>query len=97
MTDLQAYSWIVMGVAVSFIIPVIIQSIRPSTPGAKAAYGASRLWIVAKPYLLMAIASFLLAVVTLAIAKSSNVDLNAWYKAFLLGYFWDSTVQKFKP
>jgi hypothetical protein len=96
MTDIRAYSWIVIGVAVSFIIPVIIQSLRPMPPGSKSVSGMSRFWAIAKPYFLMAVASVLLAIVTLAIAKSSNVDLGAWYKAFLLGYFWDSTVQKFK-
>jgi hypothetical protein len=97
MSEWGQYLWVVAGIAVSFVIPVVKNLAFPGGAVPKGLSLVARVWPVAKPYVFMAILSLLLAVVTFAIAKSQRTQFQNWYAPFLLGYFWDATIQKFKP
>jgi hypothetical protein len=99
LSTIGAFGYVFLGILLSLIIP-ILKKLADLPSGAKGPGQPNwfqRAWPIAKPYVLMAVLSLALSVVTLAIAKTSNVPLQYWYQAFLLGYFFDSTIQKFKP
>jgi len=98
MSNVAAFGYVVLGVFLSLVIPILRQYAFPPPTGGKG-FGMSavaRFLEIAKPYLFMAALSLAFSVVTLAIAKSENAVIQYWYQAFLLGYFYDSTIQKFK-
>lgn len=92
------YFWIVIGILVSLIMPVVRDLAKPPVAGTKGLTAfVQRIWPVARPYFFMGLFSLMAALVILAgvSAKKLNVDSNGG--AFLLGYFSDSTIQKLKP
>lgn len=97
MTEWVQYLWVVAGVGVSFVIPVVKKLAFPGGVVPKSLSLAARIWPVAKPFVYLGILSLLLAVVTFAIAQSQGIQFQNWFSPFLLGYFWDATIQKFKP
>jgi hypothetical protein len=59
---------------------------------------ARRVWPEAiRPYLFLAIFSFLAALVILAGIHVKKLEIDSTWGAFLLGYFADATIQKLKP
>jgi hypothetical protein len=54
-------------------------------------------WREARPYLFLAIFSFLSAFVILAGIHVKKLEIDSRWGAFLLGYFADATIQKLKP
>lgn len=90
----QAYFWCVVGVLISIILPILMQSI-PQPAGGTASVGGflSRLGRSAKPYIASVVASLLIALLLMAMTGDTFKD---WKTALLLGYAWPSTFEKFK-
>jgi hypothetical protein len=87
--DIIAFLWIAGGVAISVLLPVlgafIRQAFRPTAgviPYSVKKWGALFLF------------STLTGILILAFYRSSHPDPIPWYTALLIGYTWDSTVQK---
>jgi len=96
--DWWVYVCIVAGIFVSLLMPIIRQLATPSPPGGiGVAAFLKTVWPVARPYIFMAIFSFLSALVILAGIKVKQLQIDSKWGAFLLGYFCDSTIQKLKP
>jgi hypothetical protein len=97
MDDLFLYFWVVVGVLASLVLPIVW---RAAFPGAPLPQGfgpaARRLWADLRPYFLIGVASSLVGLIAFAIVKSTGGKFDHWYAAFLNGYFWDATLQKFK-
>ncbi len=92
MNFVQIYLLVVLGIAISILLPVLRQAL-PQPKGAAPVPLLSRLWAVAKPYLALAIFSLLGGLLVVAAAGDSLKD---WKAALLAGYAWDSTLQKLK-
>jgi hypothetical protein len=98
LSTIVGFVYVFLGIVLSLVIPVLRKLASPPPGGGKNPLSwLVRLWPVAKPYVLLAALSLALSVVTLAIAQAQNVTMQYWYQPFLLGYFFDSTIQKFKP
>jgi len=100
LSTIIALLYVFLGIVLSLVIPVLRKLATPPPSGGKDVRPPSwfeRLWPIAKPYVLLGLLSLALSVVTLAISQSQHVEMHYWYQAFLLGYFFDSTIQKFKP
>jgi hypothetical protein len=99
LSTIAAFVYVFLGIVLSLVIPVLRKLASP--PGGDKDVNPPswlvRLWPIAKPYVLLAALSLALSVVTLAIAQAQDVTMQYWYQPFLLGYFFDSTIQKFKP
>ena len=98
LTDWSVYLWIVLGIFVSLAMPVVRKLAElPPTTGERLRQYVTRVWQPAvRPYLFMAIFSFLAALVILAGAHVKKVQIDSTWGAFLLGYFADATIQKLK-
>ena len=94
MSALQVYLFVVVGVAISIVLPILRKGL-PTPSGGPAGLGAlgSRLWAAARPYVFTALVSLIAGI--LVVAVSGNT-LKNWGAAVLAGYAWDSTVQKIK-
>jgi hypothetical protein len=92
------YLWIVLGVFVSLIMPVIKQLATPPQGGKGGLTGFfARIWPIARPYVFMGIYSLLSALIILAGLSAAKLPMvNTFGSAFLLGYFCDATLQKLK-
>jgi hypothetical protein len=86
--------FVALGVVASVLIPVLMAAGPKRPPGTPL--NAQSIWNAAKPYLALAIASILVAVVILAIFAAQGNDLKKWWQALLAGYVSDSTLQKFR-
>jgi hypothetical protein len=98
LSNIGAFGYVFLGILLSLVIPVLRKLAYPDQSGEKDINQTllKRLWPIARPYVLTSVLSLALAVVTVAIAKSQGMAMQYWYQAFLLGYFFDSTIQKFK-
>ena len=99
MPTVLAFVYAFLGILLSLIIPILRKLAVPEPAGAKDMNRPSwfvRHWPDIKPYVLMSVLSLALSIVTVAIAMSQAMPIQRWYQAFLLGYFFDSTIQKFK-
>jgi hypothetical protein len=82
------YLSVVAGVAVSVILPLI----RPMLPKPlKMLKAPASFWEYARPYLITAIFSLIVALIIVALLGDT---LNTWQTAFIAGYTADSTLQK---
>jgi hypothetical protein len=99
LSTIGAFGYVFLGVLLSIFIPILRQlaALPAGAKGPGQPNWFERAWPVAKPYVVMAVLSLALSVVTVAIGKSQSMAMQYWYQAFLLGYFFDSTIQKFKP
>jgi hypothetical protein len=92
MSDLDTYLWVSFGVAVAVLFPVLAALIRKEFP--RVAGVAIPPWV--KRYLILLAFSLITGVIALAIWKSQNPTVNpAWYTAFLIGFAWESAIEKF--
>jgi hypothetical protein len=94
MTFLQTYLIVAAGIAISFLLPLLKkawEASRPSLADSGQTYW-SRFWSKVKPYFLIAIISLVTAILVMAIAGDGAIP--DWQSALLLGYAWDSTLQK---
>lgn len=83
------YLWVAVGVAVSVILPVL-RPLLPKPLRLKDVKGV--FWTAAKPYIITAIFSLIVALVLVAFLGPDTI--NSWQAAFLAGYTADSTLQK---
>ena len=88
--------WIMAGVAISVILPVLRRG-YPRVTAATSREFWRLLWDAAKPYLLLGIGSTLTAILIIAGLANAGIQITTWHQALLLGYFSDSTLQKLKP
>jgi hypothetical protein len=92
MSDLVAYVWVVAGVIVAVVLPVLAAYIRKEFPPT-AAIGMPP-WL--KRYLLLFVFSVIVALVSLAIWRGQNPDGHLhWFTAFTIGFGWESALEKF--
>jgi len=88
--------WIIAGVAISVILPVLRRG-YPRVTATTSREFWRLLWDAAKPYLLLGIGSTLTAILIIAGLANAGIQITTWHQALLLGYFSDSTLQKLKP
>ncbi len=92
MSTFAAYLWIVLGVIVAVVLPVLMASVRKEFPRAKAP--GMPPWL--KRYLILGVFSLVVGVATLAIWRAVNPDaLFTWHNMFLVGFGWESAIEKF--
>lgn len=97
-SDPRAYLFIVFGIFVSLLLPVVRQLATPPTRDASGLQNwIANVWPVFRPYAFMGVLSFLSALVIFAGFKAKQLPIDSQWAAFLLGYFCDSTIQKLKP
>jgi hypothetical protein len=84
---MMIYLYVVAGVLVSVILPLI----RPMLPKPLKMRNAPAHFWDAKPYLITAIFSLIVALIIVAFLGDT---LSTWQAAFLAGYTADSTLQK---
>jgi Ca2+/Na+ antiporter len=97
--SLALFSSVVGGVMTSILLPVIIRSVRTQFAEAVPAdICESRLvrfvsiaWPHLRKYLVLLVFSILTALVLVAFLGD---NLGGWRQAFVIGYAWDSTIQK---
>jgi len=94
MSFVEMYLYCVLGVVISVILPIL----RQFLPKTRQVRGGKNqilqyLWGVAKPYLVLGVFSCVVSLLLLAFAGDAIKD---WRAALLIGYAWDSTLQKFK-
>jgi hypothetical protein len=91
LSDLGAYMWVVLGVIVAVILPVLAAYIKKQFPTTKADLPP---WL--KRYGALLIFSMIVALVSLAIWKGQNPTTHpTWFTAFLIGFGWESAIEKF--
>lgn len=95
MTFWQAYLFCVSGIVLSVIIPILRAGLpKPGKGGTAGISGAfAAMAKVAGPYIKLGLFSLAVGVLLIAFAGNSLTD---WRLALLLGYSWDSTLQKLK-
>lgn len=92
MSDLQAYLFVVLGVVVAVLMPVLSARIRKEFPPT-GAIGVPP-WL--KRYLLLFFFGLVVGVVSLAIWKSQNPQgVLHWFTALLIGFGSESALEKF--
>ena len=82
---IHSYLLITLGIFISMVIPIIMKIIGSDERS------LSVIWKIIKPYLLIAILSFLVGIIIYALVGNTISD---WKAAILAGYAWDSTLQK---
>lgn len=95
MPDINEYVWIVVGVFVAVIHPVLLGLIRKDFP--PVTKGTMPPWL--KKYGGLFLFCALTGVIVLAIYKSTATNPNTvmqWYTAFLLGYGWEAFIEKWQ-
>jgi hypothetical protein len=92
MSDFTAYFYVVCGVVVAVILPVLMAYVRKEFP--PIAGVTIPPWL--KRYAALLVFSAIVSVVSLAIWRSQNPagELH-WFTAFLLGFGWESALEKF--
>jgi len=103
MTSLELYLSCAGGVAVSILIPVLRKTVVESFPLVTTGRNGGaitisipgvflKLWPVFRPYAALSALSLLVALLLVAFLQDK---LSTWQSAFLAGYVWDATLQKF--
>lgn len=91
MNDLSAYAWISLGVLIAVVFPIISGFVHKQFPP-DAAPGMP-LWL--KRYGGLFLFCLVTALICLAGWKATHHDAGLeWFTAFLLGFGWESTVEK---
>jgi hypothetical protein len=89
--DATTYLMVVLGVAVSVVLPVLVGLVRQEFPST-AGIGLP-LWV--RKYTILLVFSALTGLVVLAFYASSNPTVRlGWDGAFLLGFGWESAIEK---
>lgn len=103
---LEIYGFIVIGIIISIIIPILrtllpksnrealAKTLRGTDEKKELKFGAVA-FEAAKPYLYLAIFSIVTAVIVLAYLDSSASKITiVWSNAVIYGFTWDSVLQK---
>ena len=93
MNDVFAFFCIVAGILLSVVVPVAVKTIRPKTAAEEQ---ENWFWDIVWPYLKYALASLVVGFLTLVIVKQNGGQFTSWPQALMVGYLWDSTIQKIK-
>jgi branched-subunit amino acid transport protein len=94
MSDPLAYVWIVVGVIVAVLLPILADYIRRTFPPSAAESVGIPPWL--KRYLLLFVFSLVVALVSLALWKTQHPsDSLQWFTAFMIGFGWESALEKF--
>lgn len=97
---LQIYGWVVLGIVISVLLPILWRAVwryfpKPATAGPASYKGATvSLGRIVKPYVVLGVASAVTAILIVAFLGAELTDFRA---ALLAGYAWDSTLQKLRP
>lgn len=88
------YLFVVLGVAISVILPILRRAL-PRQKGGVAGLGGivPRIWQIARPYLVVGVFSLIVGLLIVALAGET---LGDWRTALLAGYASDSTLQKLR-
>lgn len=90
------YPWVILGVAISVVLPIVRHAL-PATPSGALEAAAPpvwvRIWREARPYLALGLFSCIVGLLVLAAMGEQILD---WRAALLAGYASDSTLQKLK-
>jgi hypothetical protein len=93
MNDFCPFGWVACGVVVAVIFPVVSGFVRQQFK-ASAAIGIPP-WM--KKYAALLLFSLITALICLAIWRSTHPhDALPWFTAFLLGFGWESAIEKFQ-
>jgi hypothetical protein len=88
----EVYPYVVLGIVISVILPILRQSLpKPKEGKFLGKRFAERIWPIAEPYVYLGIASLVIGVLVVAFSGESLAD---WKAALLLGFSWDSILQK---
>ena len=91
MSDMEAFLLVSVGVLVAVIFPVVRGFIKKEFPPTA---GAMPPWV--RKYGGLFIFSLITALIVFAIFKSQTPEGElTWYAAFLLGFAWEATIEKF--
>ncbi|MCO8146613.1 hypothetical protein NHN26_15445 [Rhodovulum tesquicola] len=91
---LELYPWVVLGVAISILLPVLRKALpQPEGKAAGLEGVLPRVWRVARPYLALGLFSCLAGLIVLAALAD---QITQWNAALLAGYAADSTLQKLR-
>lgn len=88
MKDMQAFLWMCGGVIAAVVWPILAHYI-------KQAFGTTGAIINVKKYLLLLAFSAVTSVILLAIWHMKSDVPPHWHEAFLLGFSWEATIEKF--
>src|SRR5262245_50519704 len=92
MSDVAAYVWVVIGVIVAVVLPMLSAKIRKEFPAVAGVTVPP--WV--RRYGLLLIFSLVAAVACLAIWRAANPSTELhWFTAFLIGFAFESTLEKF--
>lgn len=90
---LGIYPYVVLGIAISVVLPILKKAIP--TPSRESKYAnealTSRIWPIAKPYVIIGIVSLIIGILVVAISGNTLED---WTTALMAGFTWDSILQK---
>jgi len=91
---LENYIFCALGVFISILLPILRQSL-PQPKGGTAGMTSffSRFATKAKPYVVSGVFSVIVAILIIAFVGDS---ITNWEGALLIGYAWDSTIQKIR-
>lgn len=97
--NLELYFSVVGGVITSILLPIIIRSVRTqfkeAVPADIAESSLMRILRIAWPYLQKYLTLLAFSTLTaLLIVAFMGDKLTGWGQAFVVGYAWDSTIQK---
>jgi hypothetical protein len=93
MSELGAYVWVVAGVVVAVVLPVLSAYIRKEFP-ARMGGGLLPPWVVR--YLLLLLFGLIAGGAAFAVWRASNPDTALhWFTAFLIGFGAESALEKF--
>ena len=94
MDQVYIYLWVMLGIIISVLLPVLWEQVRRYFPAPVAPKApAVALWQFAKPYVVLGLASALTSILLVAFLGDKLIDYRA---ALLAGYAWDSTLQKLR-
>jgi uncharacterized membrane protein YedE/YeeE len=94
MSDRIAYVWIVLGVIVAVLLPILADYVKKTFPRLATESVGIPPWL--KQYLLLFVFSLIVALVSLALWKTQHpTDTLQWFTAFMVGFGWESALEKF--
>lgn len=92
MSDAWIFIWAAIGVVIAVLFPLLSGFIRREFP-TTAAVGIPP-WL--RKYGALLVFSLVTSLIVVAIFRSQTPDEDvAWYTAFLLGFAWEATIEKF--
>jgi hypothetical protein len=91
-SDFVAYIYVVLGVLVAVVLPILVDYIKKQFPKYETA--GIPPWL--KRYLFLFVFSLIVGVVSLALWKTQHpTDQLHWFTAFIVGFSWESALEKF--